>query len=285
MPVFCCGADALVRAGPPWPRARGPALQKASQAAKPCGFARSQNSGMNPNSKELASQRRGRYNVAPMDKAAGRLIPFGARLSRNVWVFIRALVVLYVLLTATPLARYYSAPLYVKSDATASDVIILLSSSQIDSDWLTPDASQRTLGALKLYREHYASHIISSGSQFANGLHQAELQAEWLERAGVPPEAILVEGRSHRTYQSAEMVSRIMAQHGWTSAVIVTSQMDVPRVKLAFRKWGVRTSFLATPEFRTQTGFHVFDRWASDVSYHATYEYAALVLYKLKGWI
>ncbi len=192
--------------------------------------------------------------------------------------------VVYILLTATPLAWYYSLPLVVPTDARKSDVIVLLSSGQIDPQWLTTDAAQRTLGALRLFRENYAPAIISSGSQHRQGLEQAELQAAWLERAGVPESAVVVENRSSRTYESSVAVKRIMAQHGWKSAVVVTSQMDVPRVRLVFRKLGVETSYLPVPEFRKPRTFDYFHT-AQAVFYHATYEYAGLVYYKLRGWI
>ena len=164
-----------------------------------------------------------------------------------------------------------------------ADVIVLLSSGQIDDNWLTPDAAQRLLGALKLYRDNFAPVIISSGSQHQRGLGQAELQADWLTRAAVPASAILVEGRSTRTYESCIEVSGIMRDHGWNSAVIVTSQMDVPRVRLVFAKLGISASFLAVPEFGPPKGL-LYTR-GFDVFYHASYEYAALILYKLKGWI
>lgn len=125
--------------------------------------------------------------------------------------------------------------------------------------------------------------IISSGSQHQRGLGQAELQADWLTRAAVPARAILVEGRSTRTYESCIEVSGIMRDHGWNSAVIVTSQMDVPRVRLVFAKLGISASFLAVPEFGPPKGL-LYTR-GFDVFYHASYEYAALILYKLKGWI
>jgi len=190
----------------------------------------------------------------------------------------------YFLLTATPLAWYYGRPLFVSTDARKSDVIVLLSSGQIDPQWLTTDAAQRTLGALQLFRENYAPAIISSGSQHGDGLQQAELQAAWLERAGVPESAVVVENHSTRTYESAVAVKRIMAQHGWKSAVVVTSQMDVPRVRLVFRKSGSKTSYLPVPEFRKPHRFDYF-HFAQAVFYHATYEYAGLVYYKLHGWI
>jgi uncharacterized SAM-binding protein YcdF (DUF218 family) len=194
-----------------------------------------------------------------------------------------AILILF-LLTATPAAYYYAKPLYVISDPRKSDVIVLLSSGQIDADWLKPDAAQRVLGALKLYREGYAPAIVTSGSQHAAGLNQAELEAAWLERAGVPHDAIVVESRSYRTYTSGIEVARLMADRGWKSAVVVTSQMDVPRVRMVFEKLGIRASYLAVPEFKKPRGWDYLGS-ALPVSYHATYEYAGIVYYKLKGWI
>jgi uncharacterized SAM-binding protein YcdF (DUF218 family) len=184
---------------------------------------------------------------------------------------------------STPLAYYYGTPLLEPAITRKADVIVLLSSGQIDDNWLTPDAAQRLLGALKLYRDNFAPVIISSGSQHQRGLGQAELQADWLTRAAVPASAILVEGRSTRTYESCIEVSGIMRDHGWNSAVIVTSQMDVPRVRLVFAKLGISASFLAVPEFGPPKGL-LYTR-GFDVFYHASYEYAALILYKFKGWI
>ena len=192
--------------------------------------------------------------------------------------------VLGVLLATTPLGYYYGAPLIVQSDARKSDVIVLLSSGQIDQEWLTPDAAQRTLGALKLYRESYAPAIITSGSQFRQGFHQAEIEAQWLIRAGVPAPAVTLENQSIRTFDSAVRVRNIMRLHRWNSAVVVTSQMDVPRVRLVFRKLGVPASYLAVPEYRKPRSMFYFPS-AIAASYHATYEYAGLVLYKLNGWI
>jgi len=210
--------------------------------------------------------------------------PYGAARRSPVWKLLWATLSVYLILTATPLAWYFGSPLFESPDARKSDVIVLMSSGQIDPNWLTPDASQRVLGALQLFRENYAPAIVSSGSQHGGGFEQAELQAAWLERAGVPAGALVVENRSGRTYDSAVEVKRIMAQHGWKSAVVVTSQMDVPRVRGVFRKLGVETTYLPVPEFRRPFGFDYF-RSGQAMVYHAVYEYAGLVYYKLRGWI
>ena len=129
---------------------------------------------------------------------------------------------LFLLVILTPISYYLGVPLREPSAPHKSDVIVLFSSGQIDSQWLTGDAIQRTMGALMLYRNRFAPVIVSSGSQHALGFHQAELQAEWLKRAGVPESAILVENQSTRTYYSVLETRRILAEHGWHSAIIVT---------------------------------------------------------------
>lgn len=193
------------------------------------------------------------------------------------------MVVVLWILSLTPLAYYYGAPLREASHPQPSDVIVLLSHGQIDGQWLTPEGAQRTWAALELYKSGFAPAIISSGR--SHGLDQAELQAKWLMLAGVPGQAIIVERQSLRTYQSAIEVVKILQAHGWHSAVIVTSELDVPRVRGVFRKLGYSNlSFQQVPEFGPPTGMlYYLSGWRA--VYHASYEYAALALYKWKGWI
>jgi len=154
-----------------------------------------------------------------------------------------------------------------------------MSSGAIDLDWVKPDAAQRTWGALKLYRQHYAPVIVSAG-----GDPQARIQENLLLEAGVPREVITVE-TSPTTHSSAMGLSQIMVQRGWRSVVVVTSQMDVPRRRGVFRKLGVQASFFPVPEFYAPKHFHFFRHPAFDISYHATYEYMGLLVYKWKGYI
>jgi len=162
-------------------------------------------------------------------------------------------------------------------------VIVLLSHGQLGNQWLSAEGAQRTWAALRLYKSGFAPVIISSGS--SGGRDQAGLQAKWLLLAGVPSEAILIDRRSSRTYESAVEVLKILRANGWQSAVIVTSELDVPRVRAVFRKLGFSDlSFQQVPEFGSPSSI-LFYHSGWRALYHATYEYAALVLYKWKGWI
>jgi len=197
------------------------------------------------------------------------------------------ILLLFFLIVATPLAYYAGAPLRERVEPRKSDAIVLFSSGQIDNDWLTGDAAQRTLAAIMLYRSGFGPVIVSSGSVRRLGFREAEIQGEWLQRAGVPPAAIVVENRSGRTYESVVAMRGMMRERGWRSVVVVTSELDVPRIRLVCRRLGVEgVSYLAAPEVRRpMKGSILYIRNGLPVFYHALYEYAALVLYRLKGWI
>ncbi|MBV8589724.1 MAG: YdcF family protein [Acetobacteraceae bacterium] len=198
-----------------------------------------------------------------------------------------AALLLFLIIAFTPVAWYIGAPLRVPVQPQPSDVIVLFSEGQISPEWLTPNAAQRTWGALLLWRENLAPVILSSGSQHAIGLDQAELQAEWLERAGVPQASLMVENRSRRTYESVLELQQIMHERGWRAAIIVTAAMDVLRIRLVCEKLGIRgISFLAVPEeLPPRPGSILYFPWGYAAFHHALYEYAGIALYWMRGWI
>lgn len=206
------------------------------------------------------------------------------RTGRRVFGLAGAAALLFVLVILTKLAWYVGAPLRVAAEPRPSDVISLFSSGQIDDHWLTIDEAQRLLGALDLYRRHFAPVIVTSGSQHDQGDFQAELEAAWLREAGVPQDALVVENRSTRTYDSVLALQRLMREHGWSSVVIVTSRMDVPRIAMVCRHLGMRASFLAAPLEREPTSWLYLSE-GYPLVFHAMYEYAAIVLYWWNGWI
>jgi uncharacterized SAM-binding protein YcdF (DUF218 family) len=189
-----------------------------------------------------------------------------------------------LILTASRLSVYYAS--FLKSDTAPprpSDAIVLLSHGQNGPDWLSLIGAQRTLGALKLYHENFAPVIISSGSNPERHWDQAGLQADWLERAGVPRKALIVERRSHRTYESAVEIDRLMRERGWHNIAVVVSEFDRPRVRLLFQRLGIQASFLEVPESGPPRELFSTGYWG--VFYHASYEYLGLFYYWYRGWI
>ena len=68
--------------------------------------------------------------------------------------------------------------------------------------------------------------------------------------AGVATSCILVEERATSTLQSALRCSRILHQHGWSTALIVTDRYHLRRALLVFRSLGIEARGSAPPSRR-----------------------------------
>jgi uncharacterized SAM-binding protein YcdF (DUF218 family) len=69
---------------------------------------------------------------------------------------------------------------------------------------------------------------------------EAHLMRQLALDAGVPSTHILVEDRAVSTFQSAVYCTRILQQHGWSTALIVTDRYHLPRALMVFRGLGIR---------------------------------------------
>jgi uncharacterized SAM-binding protein YcdF (DUF218 family) len=74
--------------------------------------------------------------------------------------------------------------------------------------------------------------------------------------AGVPEAHIVVEDRAASTFQSALYCARILRQHRWATALVVTDGYHLPRALLTFRSLGIWALGSAPPQ-----GFSARRRW------------------------
>lgn len=81
--------------------------------------------------------------------------------------------------------------------------------------------------------------IVVSGGNLpwhAGASPEAELAADLLVELGVPSSAIIVEVQSRNTYENAVNTAAIFEERGWTSGLLVTSAVHMPRALATFRK-------------------------------------------------
>lgn len=86
--------------------------------------------------------------------------------------------------------------------------------------------------AVELYRADYAPYFI-----FSNSKQSASASGDMLKTAlalDIPQEAIFTEQSAMSTYQNAELTLTIMLEHGFTSAIVVSSDFHMRRVKFIF---------------------------------------------------
>lgn len=104
-----------------------------------------------------------------------------------------------------------------------ADVGIILGASMW-GDQPSPGLRERLEHGLKLYQEGYYPFLIVSGGLDKPGYKytEAEGMRNYLVSKGVPEEAIILENEATSTYENLLYSQRIMKDHDWKRAIIVT---------------------------------------------------------------
>ena len=192
------------------------------------------------------------------------------------------------------------------SDLPTADAIVVLGGATrgISPPRVMPDLNEhgdRVLYAAQLYKEGKAPKIVLTGGRngwFGADESEADDMANLLELAGVPPEAIIEEGKSLNTHENALFTKPILEENGIKKVLLVTSAFHTPRSLKIFAKQGIDaiaapTDFLITEQDLIKHDFSSESRVLSYLPDSASLyytskaikEYIGTVVYRLKGWI
>jgi uncharacterized SAM-binding protein YcdF (DUF218 family) len=189
-----------------------------------------------------------------------------------------------IIIMYTPLVNSLSRPLMVKADLQKANVIVVLEGGMYPGGELPLFSLMRTVKGIELYKKGYANKILFSGrTGNPNPLKIPEENgmARVAVNLGVPRQAILLEDKSTRTYESALQTAKMMKENNLTTALLVTSAAHMKRSMLSFEHAGVKV--FAAPVEPVET--YVNDSMERLLFFRAVMrEYAGLVLYKVKGW-
>ncbi|MEQ1794893.1 MAG: YdcF family protein [Nitrospira sp.] len=164
-------------------------------------------------------------------------------------------------------------------------VVVLAAHAEFDnhiplSSRVNGAAAVRLLEALSLFQSSPESTVIVSG-----GGEVPIIMRDVLVSAGIPSERIVVDAESFRTVESAVHLS---VRLGTAPFLLVTSAGHMPRAMAVFQKAGM--SPLAVPtHYVTKQNWLAIQYLPSPVhleySDWAVSEYAALLWYRMKGWV
>ena len=102
---------------------------------------------------------------------------------------------------------------------------------------ISGDTGARAESAITLWKKGYAPVLIfSGGSSDPESVASAELMKRVAVAAGVPANAIVVEGTSATTEENAQRVAALMKSAGLRSAILVTSPYHQRRAALLFER-------------------------------------------------
>jgi uncharacterized SAM-binding protein YcdF (DUF218 family) len=193
------------------------------------------------------------------------------------------LAVSYVLLFETPLVWIVAEPLRINETPQAADAIVVFAGGVGESGQAGGGYQERVKQAVDLYHKGFARHMVfSSGFVFA--FPEAEVMRTLAMANGVPPEAITLESQAANTYENVAFVNDIARQRGWQRILLVSSPYHMRRAVLTWRRTAPAINVIATPVPASQ--FYSHTRGASLEQIRGiAQEYAAMALYRWRGWI
>lgn len=149
----------------------------------------------------------------------------------------------------------------------------------------------RLVKALELYRlckGHAADcRIVSSGGDTRGyGKSEAELYAEGLERLGVAPADLVVEGRSMNTWQNAQFTAAMLEGQKSDRVLLVTSGIHLRRSLLYFSHFGVHPKAVRADygQARMSVLPNAYNILLTDVALHEYLGVLRYHVYNLLGW-
>jgi len=140
----------------------------------------------------------------------------------NRWVMVCGIILLMILII------FAGKFLVITEEPRKSDAIIILSGGDYNLE-----------KGLELYNEGYAPFLILS-----NALDDGMM--EQLNKAGVPSSSLILETKADSTYTNALYTKELMIKHQFKSAMIVTPDFHMRRVKYHFEKMYKGTGIIFT---------------------------------------
>jgi uncharacterized SAM-binding protein YcdF (DUF218 family) len=148
-------------------------------------------------------------------------------------------------------------------DETGEADVILVLGKTLDGDTVTASFAQRLEHAAALWRRGLAPRVIVAGGLTGQASRtEAVAGAEYLEAAGLPPEAIIGEGRSRHTLENLWLVREIMRAQGWRRVLLTSDPLHLARAAVLARGLGLDVACspapLASPPSRLGRAYRAF---------------------------
>lgn len=202
---------------------------------------------------------------------------------RRLKLAILSCALIYVLLFHTPLLWLLARPLKIQQQPQQADVIVAFAGGVGESGKAGQGHQERVTHSVDLYRKNLAKYIIFS-SGYTYVLQEADVMKALAVSLGVPADNIILEKKAGSTYENIKFTSEIMKEHGWSSALVVSSPYHMRRVTLVYKKIVPDLKITLTPV--PHSGFYGNERKVKLKHIKAIfYEYAAILYYWRKGYV
>lgn len=180
--------------------------------------------------------------------------------------FIIAPALLLVLLVAVRIYTYGNNAVELEGDAA----IVL--GAAVWSDEVSPVFRERINHAITLYRSGKVKKIIFTGGQGnKDELTEAAAAQRYAIENGIPAEDILIEQRSHTTYENVVNAKQLADANGLNRVLIVSDPMHMKRAVSMARDIGLEAYPSPTPTTRYQSWRTQLESLAHETYYYLGY--------------
>jgi uncharacterized SAM-binding protein YcdF (DUF218 family) len=198
------------------------------------------------------------------------------RIFRVLQVALALLGLTLVLVTVTPVERWYARALAGAWNDPEGDVLILLGAEDPAYGYIGLETYWRSVYGARAWREGHFRTILVCG-----GFGVAESMRDFLVFQHVPAEKIVLENRSGSTHENALFAAEILKNIPG-SKILLTSDFHMYRSIRAFRKAGVQAEPRPIPDALKRVG-----DWSQRGPLFVVLmtETAKITAYRLRGWI
>jgi len=204
---------------------------------------------------------------------------------RKVLYLLIFILVSYFTLFHTPLVWHAAQFLTVKQELNlSSDVVLVLGGGVGESGEAGQGYQERTMEAVNLYKQGLTQKIIFS-SGYTYLLKEAEIMKDLALSLGVASQDIFIEDKAKNTYENIKFSKKIIEANDFKKVIIVSSPYHLKRVQLVGRKVLTNAAFKVHP-MKYSMFYSSLRSNPTLKQYKALlHELAAIILYKLKGYI
>lgn len=137
------------------------------------------------------------------------------------------------------------------------DAIIVLGFPANKTGKPSTEQLARVTEGVNEFKRGIAPRLILTGGAARNSFVESRVMARTAEAQGVPQSAIIIEPDSLDTIQNACYAVKIMKDHGWRSAEVVSSARQLPRAGFIFNGLPVEWRTHAAPLLKPQAASYV----------------------------
>ncbi len=205
------------------------------------------------------------------------------RARRRLAVTAGAVLMAYLVLFYTPLVWVLATPLQLAEPPRPADAIVVFAGGVGESGKAGGGYQERVKQAVDLYHAGWAPLLVFS-SGYTAVFREAEVMRDLATWLGVPPSAIVLETRAGDTHENVLFTYDIVRARGGRTVLLVSSPYHMRRAMLAWHRLAPGVEAVPSPPPYSQFYRHTWGASIEQIRGIAQ-EYAAIALYRWKGWL